>query len=138
MSSSATACSAAGTGANANDAAAECADRLQAAARDVAQSVALTRCQGKDDCVEVCPEQVFELRRIDATDSAALGLLHRFKLRVHGMRVAYALKANACLGCGLCVAACPEHAITLRRRGMQQAHALPRGKMFARGGGRPH
>ncbi|WP_369977303.1 4Fe-4S dicluster domain-containing protein [Xanthomonas bundabergensis] len=81
----------------------------------VAPSIDLTRCEGKGDCAEVCPEQVFELRRIDATDYARLGLLHRVKLRVHGMRVAYAPNLDACRGCGLCVAACPEQAVTLRR-----------------------
>jgi NAD-dependent dihydropyrimidine dehydrogenase PreA subunit len=82
----------------------------------VAPIVELVRCEGKGDCVEVCPEQVFELRRIDAADYAELGWRPRLKLRVHGMRVAYTPKADACLGCGLCVAACPEHAISLRRR----------------------
>jgi 4Fe-4S ferredoxin len=38
------------------------------------------------------------------------------KLRVHGMKMAYTPNADACRSCGLCVAACPEHAITLARR----------------------
>lgn len=78
--------------------------------------VNLKRCEGKADCVPVCPEDVFEVRRIDDADFAALGFMHRMKLRVHGMQVAYTPRADACRACGLCVAACPEHAITLSRR----------------------
>jgi 4Fe-4S ferredoxin len=73
------------------------------------------RCEGKADCVRVCPEHVFEIRRIDDADHRSLGTFHRFKLRVHGMKVAYTPNADACRACGLCVAACPEHAITLSR-----------------------
>jgi 4Fe-4S ferredoxin len=72
-------------------------------------------CEGKGDCVRVCPENVFELRRIDTADYAGLPLLNRLKLRVHGMQVAYTPNASACRSCSLCVSACPEHAITLRR-----------------------
>jgi 4Fe-4S ferredoxin len=72
-------------------------------------------CEGKGDCVRVCPENVFQLRRIDAVDYGALPLLNRIKLRVHGMQVAYTPNADACRSCSLCVSACPEHAITLHR-----------------------
>jgi 4Fe-4S ferredoxin len=77
--------------------------------------VNLNRCEGKGDCAEVCPEQVFEIRRIDDADYRELGMLGRFKLRVHGMQVAYTPRADACRSCGLCVTACPERAITLAR-----------------------
>jgi ferredoxin len=59
---------------------------------------------------------VFEVRRIDDADYAALGLLNKLKVRVHGMKMAYTPNVDACLACGLCVAACPEKAITLSRR----------------------
>jgi NAD-dependent dihydropyrimidine dehydrogenase PreA subunit len=72
-------------------------------------------CEGKGDCVRVCPENVFEMRRIEAADYDALGMLSKFKLRVHGMQVAYTPNASACRTCGLCVTACPEDAITLSR-----------------------
>jgi 4Fe-4S ferredoxin len=77
--------------------------------------VDLKRCEGKADCVRVCPEGVFQIRRIDRADYEGLNVLHKFKLRVHGMKVAYTPNADACRACGLCVGACPEHAITLSR-----------------------
>jgi 4Fe-4S ferredoxin len=73
------------------------------------------RCEGKDDCATVCPEDVFVVRTIDDRDYQRLNAIQRFKLRVHGKRVAYTPNADACRSCGLCVAACPEKAITLRR-----------------------
>jgi NAD-dependent dihydropyrimidine dehydrogenase PreA subunit len=75
------------------------------------------RCEGKGDCVTVCPENVFEIRRIEDADYRGLNALQKIKLRVHGMQVAYTPNADACQACGLCVAACPEHAITLSRNG---------------------
>src|ERR1700712_2808276 len=50
--------------------------------------VNLKRCEGKSDCAVVCPEHVFEIRHIDAVDYQRLGALQKFKLRVHGMKVA--------------------------------------------------
>jgi ferredoxin len=85
--------------------------------------VDLTRCEGKDDCVRVCPEKVFQVRRIDPHDYLALTLMQRFKQRVHGMKVAYTPNADACRSCGLCVSACPEHAITLARNPGNNAEA---------------
>ena len=73
------------------------------------------RCEGKGDCVDVCPENVFELRTIDQSTYQQLNLLQKLKLRVHGMQVAYTMHADACRACGLCVKACPERAITLGR-----------------------
>lgn len=77
--------------------------------------VDLRRCEGKGDCVRVCPEDVFRISRIADADYLQLGMLHKLKLRVHGMQVAYTPNAAACRSCGLCVAACPERAITLAR-----------------------
>jgi 4Fe-4S ferredoxin len=89
----------------------------------IAPVIDMKRCEGKGDCERVCPESVFQVRRIDEEDYRAFGALQKLKLRVHGMRMAYTPNADACRSCGLCVAACPEHAITLARRlnGSQRA-----------------
>ncbi|HEX6273456.1 MAG TPA: 4Fe-4S binding protein [Polyangiaceae bacterium] len=73
------------------------------------------RCEGKAECVEVCPYDVFEVGPIDEEEYRSFPLLVRLKLRVHGKKTAYTPRAAACRSCGLCVAACPEHAITLGR-----------------------
>jgi 4Fe-4S ferredoxin len=73
-------------------------------------------CEGKRDCVEVCPYDVFEVGRIRPDDFGKLNFLGKIKLRVHGMQTAYTPRADACKACGLCVVACPEKAITLGRR----------------------
>jgi 4Fe-4S ferredoxin len=78
--------------------------------------VSLKRCEGKGDCEKVCPENVFHVRRIEDSDYRPMNALQKLKLRVHGMQVAYTPNIDACRSCGLCVAACPEHAITLQRR----------------------
>jgi 4Fe-4S ferredoxin len=71
------------------------------------------RCEGKHDCVDVCPYGVFEVRRIDDADFARLSMLGRVKSMVHGRKTAYTPAADQCRACGLCVVACPETAITL-------------------------
>ena len=77
----------------------------------IAPVVNLKRCEGTGDCERVCPENVFRVQRIEDSDFSDLGLIQRFKLRIHGMQVAYTPNADACQSCALCVAACPEHAI---------------------------
>ena len=71
------------------------------------------RCEGKRDCVAVCPYDVFEVRRIDDEDFAKLGFFAKLKSRAHGRLTAYTPRAQACRACGLCVVACPEKAIVL-------------------------
>jgi 4Fe-4S ferredoxin len=73
------------------------------------------KCEGKAECVEVCPFHVFEVRRIDETDFAELGVLGKLKSLAHGRKTAYTPRASACQACGKCVAACPEKAIKLVR-----------------------
>ena len=75
------------------------------------------KCEGKAECVEVCPFQVFDVRRIDDADFAQLGLLAKLKSIAHGRKTAYTPRSSACQACGKCVAACPERAIRLARTG---------------------
>jgi NAD-dependent dihydropyrimidine dehydrogenase PreA subunit len=71
------------------------------------------KCEGKADCVEVCPYNVFEVRRIDDADYARLSMFGKLKSRAHGRKTAYTPRADACQACGMCVVACPEHALAL-------------------------
>lgn len=74
------------------------------------------RCEGKGDCVAVCPYDVFEVREIDEADFEPLSFLAKLKVRAHGRQSAYTPKAEACQACGLCVVACPEKALSLVAR----------------------
>jgi 4Fe-4S ferredoxin len=74
------------------------------------------RCEGKRVCIDVCPNDVFEVRRMDSADYQALGALPRLKVRAHRMQTAYTPGADACRACGLCVVACPEEAIVLTQK----------------------
>jgi NAD-dependent dihydropyrimidine dehydrogenase PreA subunit len=73
------------------------------------------RCEAKNDCVEACPYDVFEIRTLVASERAALSWVGKLKTWAHGYQQAFAVRAEECHGCGLCVSACPEKAITLRR-----------------------
>ncbi len=74
-----------------------------------------SRCEGKRECVDVCPNDVFEVRRIDDGDYRELGRVARLKVRGHRMMTAYTPNVDDCRACGLCVVACPEQAIVLTR-----------------------
>jgi len=73
------------------------------------------RCEGKEACVAICPYQVFSMGTLAREDRNALTLAGKVKGFVHRWHQAFATNAAACHACGLCVAACPEKAITLER-----------------------
>jgi len=79
----------------------------------VAPVVDRFHCEGKADCVRVCPHDVFVVARISDADFAQLTLIGKVKSLVHGRQTAYTPKADDCHACGLCVDACPEKAIHL-------------------------
>ena len=79
----------------------------------VAPVVDRNRCEAKEDCVRVCPYDVFEIRPLSKTDRASLSLLGRVKAWAHGNRQAFVVHPEACHACQLCVQACPEDALRL-------------------------
>ena len=74
------------------------------------------KCEGKHDCVDVCPYGVFEVRAIADADYAKLSLIGKLKSRAHGRKSAYTPNVDACRACGMCIVACPEKALQLMRR----------------------
>ena len=74
------------------------------------------RCEGKADCVVICPYEVFELAILPVESRSGLGLMAKVKGTLHGWKQSFAVNADACRACGLCVSACPEKAIKLERR----------------------
>ena len=73
------------------------------------------RCEGKEDCVRVCPYDVFTMGRLPSVDRRSLTFLGKVKGFAHRWRQAFPTDADACHACGLCVSSCPEKAITLAR-----------------------
>jgi NAD-dependent dihydropyrimidine dehydrogenase PreA subunit len=71
------------------------------------------RCEGKEDCVAVCPYQVFSMGTVAPEQRRGLTLRGKLKGYAHKWHQSFALNADACHACGLCVAACPEKAISL-------------------------
>lgn len=74
--------------------------------------VNFNNCGGKEDCVEVCPYDVFEMRPIAAEDKKKLNLKGQIKTFFFKQK-AYVVNPDQCHACGLCVQACPERAIKL-------------------------
>jgi len=79
----------------------------------VAPVVDRNRCEAKEDCVRVCPYDVFEIRDLTREDRASLSLLGKLKAWAHGNRQAYVVRGADCHACQLCIDACPEKALRL-------------------------
>ena len=74
-------------------------------------TVSEARCENRRDCVRVCPERVFEMRRPRIRNP-----LLWLKMKAHGGLQAFPVRPDACTGCMACVSACPEHAIVVIAR----------------------
>jgi NAD-dependent dihydropyrimidine dehydrogenase PreA subunit len=79
----------------------------------VAPVVDRNRCEGKADCVRVCPFNVFEIATLTAQQRSELTLIGRMKAWVHGGKQAVIAHPYDCHACQLCITACPEHALHL-------------------------
>jgi len=55
---------------------------------ELAPVVDRSNCEGKAECVEVCPMGVFEVRRLEDADFARLGVFAKLKSLPHGRRTA--------------------------------------------------
>ena len=73
------------------------------------------RCEGKGECVKVCPKNVFELGVLPKPERGGLSFMGKVKGLAHGWKQAFLPNVRACEACGLCVSSCPEDAITLTR-----------------------
>lgn len=83
-----------------------------------------TRCEGgfhheckekQTPCVPACPNSVLEIKRLSSADKKGLPFGEKLRIFVHGNKQSFAVKPEACTCCGLCVKACPSHAIKLKR-----------------------
>jgi len=79
----------------------------------VAPVIDRNRCEAKEDCVRVCPYDVFEVRPLGPGEKAGMSLVGRLKALFHGNRQAFVVRPDDCHACQLCVEACPEDAIKL-------------------------
>jgi 4Fe-4S ferredoxin len=79
----------------------------------VAPVVDRNRCEGKEDCVRVCPYDVFSMGTLSKSERSSLTIIGRLKAWAHGGKQAFVTKPDACHACMLCVEACPEDAISL-------------------------
>ena len=91
-------------------------DSCRPDAGELAPVIDLARCEGKADCLRVCPYDVFEVRVASREERRNLGFLAQAKSLAHGHKKAFAINPDQCHACGLCVQACPETAIRLLKR----------------------
>jgi 4Fe-4S ferredoxin len=79
------------------------------------------RCEGKSDCVTVCPYDVFEMGTLPVEERGSLSLKGKVKGFMHGWKQAIVVNGDLCRACGLCVSACPETAIKISRVNVEKS-----------------
>jgi 4Fe-4S ferredoxin len=88
-------------------------ERCEPASGPLVPHIDRNRCEGKADCVRVCPFDLFTIITLSPGQRAELPLLSRLRATIHGNKQAAIDSPSDCHACGKCVAACPENAITL-------------------------
>jgi len=79
----------------------------------VAPVVDRNRCEAKDDCVQICPYDVFEIHPLSKADRSALSLKGKLKAWAHGNKQAFVVRPEDCHACQLWIDACPENVLVL-------------------------
>jgi len=90
-------------------------ERCRAAPRHWIPVVDRAKCEGKADCVDVCPYSVFQIGTLTDEEYQSLGYFGRVRARHHQLKTSRTPRATECRACGLCVVACPEDAVNLLR-----------------------
>ncbi len=73
----------------------------------------MNKCEGREECVKVCPYDVFEMHLLSGQEKSESNPARTMENRSNGNRKAYTANIESCHACGVCVTACPEKAITL-------------------------
>ena len=90
-------------------------DHCKEEAGTIMPVVDYNRCEAKGPCIEVCPYDVFEIKKISDEEFSELSFIGKLKTRVHGREKAVVINPETCHSCGFCVTACPEKAIKLTK-----------------------
>jgi NAD-dependent dihydropyrimidine dehydrogenase PreA subunit len=73
----------------------------------------IIKCDGDGKCMDVCPNEVFEMYTLAPEQVKHLPFKGRLKVRIKGTKKSRAVNSQDCTTCGLCVDSCHEHAIEL-------------------------
>ncbi len=91
-------------------------DKCHDVAGRFAPKVDRNKCEGKADCVRVCPYSVFRIQVLTKEEKSSLSIRGRLKAWGHGGKQAYVVRPEACHACNACIEACPENALVLEQR----------------------